>query len=91
MLPKGSGENSHIGYWSDGKQTTVDVGVWGHNEPNEAAGECAMVDMETGKWYMAQCYTILPLVCEMDPCPGGMGLYVTLFLGASGAGSLLTN
>lgn len=70
VQPQKSNDSS-IGFWSDGTQTTVDVGVWGQNEPNSGAGQCARINIASLKWYMAPCYSILPHVCEMDPCPAG--------------------
>ncbi|XP_052805279.1 uncharacterized protein LOC128234798 isoform X2 [Mya arenaria] len=67
-----SNEGAHVGYWSNGEQTTVEVGVWGHNEPDVAAGDCASISVATGLWHMSSCDDILPFVCELDPCPGGV-------------------
>ena len=61
------------GYWANGRDTSVSVGVWGHLQPDPDAGACTYVKAtESGNlWYTTGCDRVMPFVCEMDPCPVG--------------------
>ncbi|KAH3893700.1 hypothetical protein DPMN_017850, partial [Dreissena polymorpha] len=61
----------HEGYWSNGQKTTQEVGVWGQDEPKVSNGNCARVSLATARWHMTKCDSIIPFVCEIDPCPAG--------------------
>ncbi|GFO29946.1 fibropellin-1, partial [Plakobranchus ocellatus] len=58
-------------FWSDGTSATVDVGVWGHQEPKIDMGDCAYMQRhDTGwKWYIGVCDQLRAFVCEATPCP----------------------
>ncbi|XP_071094759.1 uncharacterized protein [Haliotis cracherodii] len=68
-----SSESDTIGYWSDGRATTVDVGVWGAYEPKVTTGDCAYLQQTDSSWkmYMGVCDTLMPFVCQALPCPSG--------------------
>ncbi|KAK3709547.1 hypothetical protein RRG08_019384 [Elysia crispata] len=58
-------------FWSDGGSATVDVGVWGHQEPRIYMGNCAYMrlDSDGWRWYLDVCDRPRPFVCEAIPCP----------------------
>ena len=66
-------QRSYQGYWANGRDTSVSVGVWGHLQPDPDAGACTYVKAtESGNlWYTTGCDRVMPFVCEMDPCPVG--------------------
>ena len=67
----------YSGYWSDGRYTEIEVGVWAPNEPAINSGSCVYVgppwdDIDLYNiWYMRSCEHALPSVCERTPCPAG--------------------
>ncbi|GFS01093.1 C-type lectin and Low density lipoprotein-receptor and CUB domain containing protein [Elysia marginata] len=59
------------GFWSDGTPATVDVGVWGHQEPDISMGSCAYMRLGSSgwRWYLDVCDRPRSFVCEATPCP----------------------
>ena len=70
-------ESADLGYWSDGSQTGVHVGVWAPYEPRVDKGHCAYVGEpwdnqdEHNRWYIDNCNQVYQSVCERTPCPEG--------------------
>ena len=60
------------GQWSNGRSTTADVGVWGAQQPNINAGDCAYLMRDSGDswtWHLGNCDLDLPFLCQATPCP----------------------
>ncbi|KAL4229601.1 hypothetical protein ACF0H5_012639 [Mactra antiquata] len=62
------------GYWSDGRETSVEVGVWAPSQPNITHGDCSRIVIDDtanqiSQWYMTSCIHLLSFVCERNPCP----------------------
>ena len=60
------------GQWSNGRSTTADVGVWGAQQPNINAGDCAYLMGDSGDswtWHLGNCDLDLPFLCQATPCP----------------------
>ncbi|XP_045207056.2 uncharacterized protein LOC123559381 [Mercenaria mercenaria] len=63
------------GSWSDGRETSVKVGVWAPNQPDITSGDCAFVGRPWGadevqkRWYLTSCNNVKSFVCERSPCP----------------------
>ena len=70
-------DSTDIGYWSDGRQTGVAVGVWAPYEPQVDKGDCVYIgprwDQQDNinRWYFDTCNHVYPAVCQRTPCPEG--------------------
>lgn len=66
-----------MGSWSDGRNVTVDVGVWAPYQPDVVSGECVYIGDpwddrdQYNRWYMTSCNHVMSSVCERTPCPSG--------------------